>query len=142
MGIFPLIKTQQHEKYLHKTLAITSEAATMEHISESYKRATGRPIPAVPALVGKALVKFNAALQNVYVSTGTPNLMCYSRPTDIFQLAWKRSNEPIKLERLEVQMNWSPRSSWLDRSANCRHTTNGNPRKKMEPWIRIGTRSP
>ncbi|KAG6368887.1 hypothetical protein INS49_003105 [Diaporthe citri] len=57
----------KHDKHLHKTLAITSEAATMEHISESYKRATGRPIPAVPILVGKSLVKINAALQDVYV---------------------------------------------------------------------------
>lgn len=40
----------------------------MDQISESYKRATGKPIPAVPALAGKALVKLNAALQNVYVS--------------------------------------------------------------------------
>lgn len=40
----------------------------MDQISESYKRATGKPIPAVPALAGKALVKFNAALQDVYVS--------------------------------------------------------------------------
>lgn len=49
----------------------------MEHISESYKRATGRPIPAVPALAGKALVKFNAALQDVYVSRGIPNSLSY-----------------------------------------------------------------
>jgi hypothetical protein len=41
----------------------------MEHISESYKKATGRPIPAAPTLAGKVLVKFNAALQNVYVPT-------------------------------------------------------------------------
>lgn len=39
----------------------------MEQISESYKKATGRQIPAAPALAGKALVKFNSALQNVYV---------------------------------------------------------------------------
>lgn len=49
----------------------------MEHISESYKRATGRPIPAVPALAGKALVKFNAALQDVYVSRTILNPLSY-----------------------------------------------------------------
>lgn len=70
-----LIKKQQHDKYLHRELAITSEAATMDQISESYQRATGRPIPAVPALAGKALVKFNAALQNVYVSRTVLELM-------------------------------------------------------------------
>ncbi|KAI3391190.1 hypothetical protein diail_7795, partial [Diaporthe ilicicola] len=55
----------QHDKYLRRTLALTSEAATMEEISASYKRATGRPIPAAPAVVGKALLKLNAAVQNV-----------------------------------------------------------------------------
>lgn len=60
-----LIEKQQHEKYMHKTLTLSSEAATMEQISESYKKATGRQIPAAPALAGKALVKFNSALQNV-----------------------------------------------------------------------------
>lgn len=77
VGISLLKKTQQHDKYLHKTLAITSEAATMEHISESYKRATGLPIPAIPALAGKALVKFNAALQDVYVSRKLLTLLSY-----------------------------------------------------------------
>lgn len=49
----------------------------MDHISESYKRATGKPIPAVPALAGKALVKFNAALQDVYVPKTILELMYY-----------------------------------------------------------------
>jgi hypothetical protein len=57
---------------MHKILTISSEAATMEHISESYQKATGRPIPAAPALAGKALVKFNSALQNMYVFNNTP----------------------------------------------------------------------
>lgn len=61
----PLINAQQHDKYLHKTLSITSEAATMEDISKSYKRATGRPIPTAPALVGKALVKMNATVRDL-----------------------------------------------------------------------------
>ncbi|KAG8160086.1 hypothetical protein KVR01_010723 [Diaporthe batatas] len=56
---------RQHEKYMHKTLTLSSEAATMEQISESYKKATGRQIPAAPTLAGKALVKFNSALQNL-----------------------------------------------------------------------------
>ncbi|KAJ0122043.1 hypothetical protein J7T55_002554 [Diaporthe amygdali] len=58
---------RHHDKYLCKTLSITSEAATMESISESYKRATGRPIPAAPTLVGKALLKLNAATQNLMI---------------------------------------------------------------------------
>lgn len=62
----------------------------MDQISESYKRATGKPIPAVPALAGKALVKLNAALQNVYVSMMILELLYCSRLTDIFRAVWKK----------------------------------------------------
>ncbi|KAL1864543.1 hypothetical protein Daus18300_007558 [Diaporthe australafricana] len=78
-----------HDQYLHKALAITSEVVTMEEISESYKRGTGEPIPAAPALVGRVLLKLNAAVQNVYV-TRDRKVWIDERSTDSFRSGWPR----------------------------------------------------
>jgi hypothetical protein len=57
------MQRQNHERYLHKVLVLTSEYATMSQIEESYKRATGKPIPAVPGAFAWLLVKMNKATQ-------------------------------------------------------------------------------
>jgi hypothetical protein len=39
----------------------------MSELRDSYKKATGKAMPAVSSLVGKMLLKINAASQNLYV---------------------------------------------------------------------------
>ncbi|KAM7195421.1 hypothetical protein V8F33_006762, partial [Rhypophila sp. PSN 637] len=59
-GIF-----RDHTRFLHKTLAITSGIVTMRDVMAAHQRATGKPIPAIPAAVAKLLIKMNAGTRRV-----------------------------------------------------------------------------
>ncbi|KAK4206895.1 hypothetical protein QBC37DRAFT_107373 [Rhypophila decipiens] len=59
-GIF-----RDHTRFLHKTLAITSGTVTMRDVMAAHQRATGKPIPAIPAAVAKLLIKMNAGTRRV-----------------------------------------------------------------------------
>ncbi|KAM7218323.1 hypothetical protein V8F06_006246 [Rhypophila decipiens] len=52
-------------RFLHKTLAITSGTVTMRDVMAAHQRATGKPIPAIPAAVAKLLIKMNAGTRRV-----------------------------------------------------------------------------
>ncbi|KAK0704384.1 hypothetical protein B0H67DRAFT_648827 [Lasiosphaeris hirsuta] len=52
-----------HEPYVHKILALTSGAATMKEICDSYKRAAGKPIPTIPGFLARFLLSVNSSTQ-------------------------------------------------------------------------------
>ncbi|TVY80782.1 putative transporter MCH2 [Lachnellula suecica] len=52
-------------KYKHETLVAVSEFSTMSQLEESHKKATGKPIPAVPWVFARAIVKMNKATQSL-----------------------------------------------------------------------------
>ncbi|KAK3334180.1 hypothetical protein B0T19DRAFT_440872 [Cercophora scortea] len=54
-----------HEKYLRKILCLTSGPVTIREVIAAHQRATGKPMPAVPALLGKLLLRINKASQNI-----------------------------------------------------------------------------
>jgi len=56
---------QNHKRYLHKILSVTSGPVTTKEIMESYQRAIGKPMPTVPGFMVKALYKINTAAANV-----------------------------------------------------------------------------
>jgi len=56
---------QNHPRYLHKTLSISSGAVTMDEIASAHERATGKPIPTVPTVLGKFLLKANTGCQTL-----------------------------------------------------------------------------
>ncbi|KAM5360207.1 hypothetical protein ACJZ2D_013917 [Fusarium nematophilum] len=56
---------QDHERFLGKTLCVTSELATMTEVMDSYRRAVGKPMPTIPGFVGGMLVKVNSGVQRI-----------------------------------------------------------------------------
>lgn len=59
-GIF-----RDHERFLHKIVSVTSGVVTMTEIIESYKRATNKSMPAVPAVLGKTLLRMNSGSRTI-----------------------------------------------------------------------------
>ena len=68
---------KDHERYLHKVLVLAADILTMSQIEDSYRRATGKSMPAVPGAFAWLLVKMNKATQDLYVSA--PNLLQLTR---------------------------------------------------------------
>jgi len=60
---------QDHERYLHKTIGLTSGPLTMREIMDAYQRGTGKPMPSIPAFVARPLLRWNAASRGVSVSS-------------------------------------------------------------------------
>ncbi|KAK3681045.1 hypothetical protein B0T22DRAFT_310218 [Podospora appendiculata] len=54
-----------HEKYIRKILCLTSGSVTIREVIASHQRATGKPMPAVPAFLGKLLLRINRASQDI-----------------------------------------------------------------------------
>ncbi|KAK1831531.1 hypothetical protein QBC39DRAFT_92973 [Podospora conica] len=56
-----------HQRYLHKTIGLTSGPLTMDEIKAAYQRGTGKPMPTipVPAFVVRLLLWLNAASRGV-----------------------------------------------------------------------------
>ena len=57
---------KNHERYRHKTLGLTSGAVTTREITEAYERAAGRPMPTIPAILGRLLMRLNAQSRGMY----------------------------------------------------------------------------
>ena len=74
--------SQNHEQYLHKILTLTSEISTMTELEESYQKAAGKPIPAIPGPLGRVLVKVNKATQD----------LCALHELSKFELFWTSPN--------------------------------------------------
>ncbi|KAJ6445283.1 hypothetical protein O9K51_00042 [Purpureocillium lavendulum] len=62
---FDNIMSQNHARYIHKTLSVTSGAVTMSEIKADYTRATNRTMPSAPAAIIKALARINAGAGNI-----------------------------------------------------------------------------
>jgi hypothetical protein len=56
---------QNHHRYLHKVLGLTSEALTTRQIIAAYQRGTGKPMPTIPAIFARVLLRWNADAQTV-----------------------------------------------------------------------------
>ncbi|CZT45187.1 uncharacterized protein RSE6_05475 [Rhynchosporium secalis] len=56
---------RDHEKYRSKFLLVIAEFVTMDQMYASYQRAKGKPMPSIPWVFGKLLLKFNKATQEL-----------------------------------------------------------------------------
>ncbi|EGO00085.1 hypothetical protein SERLA73DRAFT_88941 [Serpula lacrymans var. lacrymans S7.3] len=56
---------RNHEQYIHKTPVLSSEFSTISQMEESYKRAMGRSIPAVPKVFAWLITKANRGAQDL-----------------------------------------------------------------------------
>ncbi|PMD18560.1 NAD(P)-binding protein [Hyaloscypha hepaticicola] len=53
------------QKHRHKILAVVGECCAMSHLEDAHQRATGKPIPAVPAPVAWMITKTNKGTQSL-----------------------------------------------------------------------------
>ncbi|KAK4461554.1 hypothetical protein QBC42DRAFT_203474 [Cladorrhinum samala] len=54
-----------HKPYVHKHFNVTSGPVTMHEVIEAHQRATGKPMPAVPSVVGWFVRTMNRGIQNL-----------------------------------------------------------------------------
>lgn len=59
------MRIQDPDRFLHKILSVTSGSVTMTEIMDSYRKATNKPMPAAPAILGSILLRMNSASQNM-----------------------------------------------------------------------------
>lgn len=52
---------QDHERYLHKTIGLTSGPLTMGQIMDAYQRGTGKRMKSIPGFLAEPLLRHNAA---------------------------------------------------------------------------------
>lgn len=52
---------QEHERYLHKTIGLTSGPLTMGQIMDAYQRGTGKRMKGIPGFLAEPLLRHNAA---------------------------------------------------------------------------------
>lgn len=56
---------QDHERYLHRTIGLTSGPLTMDEITDAYQRGTGKPMKGIPGFLAEPLLRYNAASRGV-----------------------------------------------------------------------------
>ncbi|KAM7194448.1 hypothetical protein V8F20_007974 [Naviculisporaceae sp. PSN 640] len=54
-----------HDRFLHKTLAIASELATVRDMTAAHQRATRKPIGGIPSSAAKLLIKMNSGVRGI-----------------------------------------------------------------------------
>ncbi|KAK3994251.1 hypothetical protein QBC44DRAFT_379600 [Cladorrhinum sp. PSN332] len=54
-----------HRPYIHKFFNVTSGPVTMQQVIDAHQRATGKPMPAVPSIIGWLVRKMNQGVQNI-----------------------------------------------------------------------------
>ena len=60
-----LTVAQNHERYMRKTIGLTSGAVTMEEIMTGYERGAGKPLGSIPSVIANSLLKWNSASQGL-----------------------------------------------------------------------------
>ncbi|KAH7927239.1 NAD(P)-binding protein [Leucogyrophana mollusca] len=56
---------QEPEKYKHQELVVISDMLTMSEQDDAHKRATGRPLPAIPGILAKLLLMMNKSTKEL-----------------------------------------------------------------------------
>ncbi|KAJ9138337.1 Peptide hydrolase [Pleurostoma richardsiae] len=86
------------ERYLHKVLCATSGPVTTPQIMSSYKRATGKPMPSIPGVLAKTLIRMNGGVQIVVKQTAEAHRMRTNGeyPTFEAEVALARSTSSIQ----------------------------------------------
>ncbi|KAL2073586.1 hypothetical protein VTL71DRAFT_10912 [Oculimacula yallundae] len=94
---------RDHEKYRSKILLVIAEYVTMNQMYASYQQAKGKPMPSVPGMFGKLLLKFNKATQELIEDIKVNH---HARTTGQYPTSKEERNLAMQAYRMKSYEEW------------------------------------
>ncbi|CCU74976.1 NmrA-like family protein/NmrA family protein [Blumeria hordei DH14] len=105
---------ENHEKFCHKELAIMGQISTISEVTADHLAATGQHLSLTPTLLGWALLKLNAGLQDMIQSMERSHRARSQGEYPSFQ---KELEAGSSLSHLQTYSEWLTQDGWQESNA-------------------------